>query len=111
MDLLYGDAEQLASKLRRSVMAAGFLVNVAVAENFHAAVSLACGRPGISIVAPGREAHAIGQLPLTALHLTPEHEATFAVWGIRTCAELAALSETDLIARFGQVGKKLHSFA
>ncbi|WP_260735488.1 OB-fold nucleic acid binding domain-containing protein [Tunturiibacter lichenicola] len=43
-------------------MAAGFLVNVAVAENFHAASSLAYGRPGISIVPPGREAHAIGQL-------------------------------------------------
>jgi protein ImuB len=111
MDLLYSDAGQLANKLRQSVMAAGFLVNVAVAENFHAAVSLACGRVGVSVVLPGREAHAIGQLPLTALHLTPEYEAIFAVWGIRTCAELAALSETDLIARFGQAGKKLHSLA
>jgi protein ImuB len=111
MDLLYGDARQLANKLRQSIMAAGFLVNIAVAENFHAAVSLACGRAGVSVVPPGREAHAIGQLPLAALYLTSEHEATFAVWGIRTCAELAALSETDLIARFGQAGKKLHSLA
>ncbi|WP_353063843.1 DNA polymerase Y family protein [Tunturibacter psychrotolerans] len=111
MDRLYGDAEQLANKLRRSVMAAGFLVNIAVAENFHAAVSLACSRAGVSVVLPGCEAHAIGQLPLAALRLTPEDEATFAVWGIRTCAELAALSETDLIARFGQAGKKLHSLA
>jgi protein ImuB len=111
MDLLYGDAGQLAKKLRQSVMAAGFLVNVAVAGNFHAAVSLACGRTGVSVVAPGRDAHAIGQLPLTTLHLLPEHEATFAVWGIRTCAELAALSDTDLVARFGQAGKKLHSLA
>lgn len=111
MDLLYGDARQLANKLRQSLMAAGFLVNIAVAQNFHAAVSLACGRMGVSIVLPGREAHAIGQLPLSSLPLTPEHEATFAVWGIRTCAELAALSETDLIARFGQSGKKLHSLA
>ena len=59
----------------------------------------------------GCEAHAIGQLPVTALHLAPEHEATFAAWGIRTCAELAALAETDLIARLGQAGKKLHSLA
>jgi protein ImuB len=111
MDLLYGDVGELANKLRRSVMAAGFLVNVAVAENFHAAVSVACGRTGVFVVPPGCEAHAIGQLPLTTLRLTPEHEATFAVWGIRTYAELAALSETDLIARFGQAGKKLHSLA
>jgi protein ImuB len=111
MDLLYGDARQLANRLRQSVMAVGFLVNIAVAENFHAAVSLACGRDGVSVVLPGREAHAIGQLPVAALPLTPEHEATFAVWGVRTCAELAALSEIDLIARFGQAGKKLHSLA
>jgi protein ImuB len=111
MDLLYGNAAELANKLRRSVMAAGFLANVAVAENFHAAISLACGRTGVSIVPSGCEAHAIGQLPVTALHLAPEHEATFAAWGIRTCAELAALAETDLIARLGQTGKKLHSLA
>ena len=111
MDLLYGDAGQLANKLRQSVMAAGFRANIAVAENFHAALALACGRSGVSVVPPGCEAQAIGQLPLTVLHLAPEHEATFAAWGIRTCAELAALPETDLIARLGQAGKKLHSLA
>jgi protein ImuB len=79
MDRLYGDAGQLANKLRRSVMAAGFLANIAVAGNFHAAVSLACGRTGVSVVPSGCEALAIGQLPVTALHLAPEHEATFAV--------------------------------
>ena len=111
MDLLYGNAAELANKLRRSVMTAGFLANIAVAENFHAAVSLARGRTGVSVVPSGCEAHAIGELPVTALHLAPEHEATFAAWGIRTCAELAALSETDVIARLGQAGKKLHSLA
>ncbi|HEY5055251.1 MAG TPA: DNA polymerase Y family protein [Acidobacteriaceae bacterium] len=111
MHLLYGNAAQLANKLRQSVMAEGFLVNIAVAENFHAAVSLACGRSGITVVPPGCEEQAIGQLPLTALPLTPEHQATFAAWGIRTCAELAALSETDLIARLGQAGQKLHALA
>jgi protein ImuB len=96
MDLLHGDVRQLASKLRQSVMAAGFLANIAVAENFHAAVSLAYGRTGISVVPAGCEAHAIGQLSITALHLAPEHEATLAAWGIRTCAELAALGGIDI---------------
>ncbi|MBW4040218.1 MAG: DNA polymerase Y family protein [Acidobacteria bacterium] len=111
MDLLYGNIEQLANKLRQSVMAAGFLANIAVAENFHAAVSLACGKTGVSVVPSGCEAHAIGQLSITELHLASEHEATFAHWGIRTCADLAALAETDLIARIGQDGKKLHALA
>ena len=34
MNTLYGDAAQLANKLRHRVMAAGFLANVAVAQNF-----------------------------------------------------------------------------
>ena len=111
MDLLYSNADQLAAKLRHSVMAAGFLVNVAIAENFHAALYLACGKMGVSVVAPGCEAKAIASLPLTVLQLSPEHEATFAAWGVRTCEELAALPETDLITRLGQIGKKLHAQA
>jgi protein ImuB len=111
MNILFGDAAQLADKLRRRIMTAGFLVNVAVAENFDAAVCLAYGRAGVSVVSPGCEANALGHLPLSVLNLEPEHVATFEAWGIHTCAELAALAETDLIARLGQVGKKLHARA
>jgi protein ImuB len=111
MNTLYGDAVQLANKLRQRVMAAGFLANVAVAQNFHAAICLAYGRTGVSIVPPGEEAIALGPLPLQVLNLAPAHEEIFRSWGIRTCAELAALAETDLIARIGQAGKQLHSLA
>jgi len=48
---------------------------------------------------------------LRVLNLAPAHEEIFQSWGIRTCAELAALAETDLIARIGQAGKRLHSLA
>jgi protein ImuB len=111
MNTLYGDAAQLASKLRQRIMAAGFLANVAVAQNFHAAVCLAYGKAGVSVVPPGYEATAVGPLPLRVLNLAPTHREIFQSWGIRTCAELSALSETDLIARIGQAGKRLHSLA
>ena len=111
MNSLFGDGAQLANKLRQHIMVAGFLANVAVSQNFHAAVCLARGRTGVSIVPPGDEAKAIGRLPLRVLNPEPEHEETFGSWGIRTCAELAALSETDLIARIGQAGKRLHLLA
>jgi protein ImuB len=111
MNTLYGDGAQLASKLRQRVMAAGFLANVAVAQNFQAAVCLAYGRTGISVVPRGDEASALGHLPLHVLNLAPAHEEIFQLWGIHTCAELAALSETDLIARIGQAGKRLQSLA
>ena len=55
MGILYGDAAQLAGKLRQRIMTAGFLANVAVSENFHTAVGLALGRTGISVVPAGFE--------------------------------------------------------
>jgi protein ImuB len=58
MNTLYGDAAQLANKLRQRVMPAGFLANVAVAQNFHAAVCHAYGRTGVSVVPPAEEATA-----------------------------------------------------
>jgi protein ImuB len=111
MSSLFGDAAQLANKLRQRIMAAGFLANIAVSENFHAAVCLARGRTGVSIVPPENEAKALGPLLLQVLDLEPEQTDMFSSWGIRTCAEVAALSETDLIARIGQSGKRLHALA
>ena len=111
MNRVFGDAAQLANKLRQKIMAAGFLANVAVSQNFHTSVCLARGRAGVSIVPAEHEAEALGSLPLQVLDLEPEQAETFAAWGIRTCAELAVLSETDLIARIGQAGKRLHSLA
>lgn len=111
MSTIFGDATQLATKLRQSTMAAGLLANVGVAENFHVAACLSWGRSGVSVVPVGCEADAIGTLPLHILSLTPEHAETFKEWGVRTCGELAALAETDLISRLGQAGRRLHALA
>ncbi len=111
MNGLFGDETQLANKLRQRIMTNGFLANVAVAENFDAAVCLARGRTGVSIVPPGQEADALRDLPLHVLNLSEEHAETFKAWGIRTCGQLAALAETDLISRLGQAGRRLHALA
>lgn len=111
MNSLFGDAAQLANKLRQKIMAAGFLANVAVSQNFYAAVYLARGRTGVSVVPFEREAQALGTLPLHILDLEPELEDMFASWGIRTLAELAMLPEIDLISRIGQTGRRLHALA
>jgi protein ImuB len=111
MNGLFGDEAQLANKLRQRIMTEGFLANVAVAQNFDAALCLALGRIGVSVVPPGDEATALRDLPLYVLNLTAEQAGTFQSWGIRTCGQLAALAETDLISRIGQTGKRLHSLA
>ena len=111
MGTLFGDTTQLATKLRHSVMTAGFLANVAAAQNFHVAGCLSWGRSGVSVVPDGEEARAMSVLPLSVLALEAEQIETFEAWGISTCGELAALAETDLISRLGQVGKRLHALA
>lgn len=111
MNGLFGDETKLANKLRQRIMTAGFLVNVAVAQNFDAAVCLARGRDRVSVVPPGHEADALRDIPLHVLNPTAKQAETFHTWGIRTCGQLAALTETDLISRIGQAGKRLHQLA
>lgn len=111
MNTIFGNPTQLATKLRQSVMTAGFLANVAAAENFHVAGCLSWGRSGVSVVPVGDEARAMNALLLSVLPLESEHAETFKAWGISTCGELAALAETDLISRLGQAGKRLHALA
>jgi protein ImuB len=45
------------------------------------------------------------------LDLSPEHTEIFGLWGIRTLGALAALPETELVARLGQEGKRLRQLA
>ena len=111
MNGMFGDETRLANKLRQRIMTEGFLANVAVAQNFDAALCLALGRTGVSVIPPGDEANALRDLPLHVLNLTAEQAETFEAWGIRTCGQLAAFAETDLISRSGQAGKRLHSMA
>jgi protein ImuB len=53
------------------------------------------------VIAEGAEAEALAKLPIAALELEEEYAATFALWGIGTLGELAALPEADLVARMG----------
>ena len=99
---LFGPPEMLAGRLRNALMSSGLRASVAVSTNFHTARMKAAATRGITAIAPGQEAPALGKLPLAALELSEEHAETFAIWGIRTLAELAALPESGLIARLGQ---------
>ncbi|MGA2047879.1 MAG: DNA polymerase Y family protein, partial [Terracidiphilus sp.] len=99
---LFGPPEMLAGRLRAALMSSGLRVSVAVSANFDTARMKAAASRGITVIPPGQEALALGKLPLAALELSADHAETFAIWGIRTLAELAVLPETDLIARLGQ---------
>jgi protein ImuB len=105
-ELLFGPAEQMATQIRETLAGAGFRVSVAVSANFHVArIKAATGR-GIAIVPAGEEAVSLAKLPLSVLELAENPRETFAVWGIRTLGELAALPEVELVTRLGAVACK-----
>jgi protein ImuB len=111
---LFGPPEMLACSLLQRLRAIGISASLAVSSNFYAAVCLAKGLPRcvpIRVIAPGEEAAALADLPLTTLDLAEEQTETFALWGIHTLGRLAELPERELIARMGQEGKRLRQLA
>jgi protein ImuB len=100
-ELLFGPPEKLAARLRDEMATAGFRISIATSGNFHAARIKAPATRGIAIIPAGEEARALEKLPIASLALTEEHKETFALWGIRTLGELAALPEVELVKRLG----------
>jgi protein ImuB len=108
---LFGTPAQLAERLRKALATAGFRVSIAVSANFHAARMKAAAIRGIAVIPAGRDAEALAPLPLTALDLDEDPHLTFALWGIRTLGELAALPEVELITRLGQPARAWRALA
>ena len=98
---LFGAPAQLAERMRSALLSAGFRVSIAVSANFHAARMKAAHMRGTTIIAEDDEASALASLPIASLRLPEEPLEIFAMWGIRTLGELAALPETDMVARLG----------
>ena len=65
----------------------------------------------VGVMLRGGEAKMLGPLPLGVLKLGDEARERFGIWGISTLGELAALPETALITRMGQIGKQLRQRA
>jgi protein ImuB len=107
---LFGDPQQLACRLRDALAAVGLRAAIAVSANYHVAqMKAAAMRGGIAVVPEGKEAAAVAALPVSALGVAAEFEETFALWGIRTLGELAALPVTDLVARMGPGAQRWHA--
>jgi len=84
---------------------------VALAWSRATALVLARGRPGLTIVSPGKEAEALAPLPLALLDLGLEHGELFARWGLRTIGDLARLPAAGLTERLGPEGPRLRRLA
>ncbi|MGA3047391.1 MAG: DNA polymerase Y family protein [Terracidiphilus sp.] len=98
---LFGPPETLAYRLRAALSTAGLRASFAVSSNFHTARIKTVATRGITVIPPGHEANALSKLPLAVLDLPRDHAETLTIWGIRTLGELAALPESELVARLG----------
>ena len=101
---LFGSPEKIADDLRRVASEVGFETSVAVAGSPLAAVCAAQGFAGVTVIPAGEEGLRIGSLSLDALRIPFEFVETLKRWGIRTCAEFAALPEIAIVERLGQDG-------
>ena len=108
---LFHSEENVANELLRRAAALGLLVNVAISSNLEAAIHAARGFPGVTIIPPGEEVQRLGCMPIGVLSPSLEVLETFDRWGVRTCAELAALPLLQLSERLGQEGVRLHELA
>jgi protein ImuB len=59
----------------------------------------------------GQEVNALATLPVAALCLAQEQAETFALWGVRTLGELAALPEVELVKRLGAAASDWRALA
>jgi protein ImuB len=94
--------------------------NVAVASNPDAAIHAARSFRGVSLIPPGEELSRLGNLSIKKLDCSlsavdekrsAELQETFALWGIRTFADLARLPLAGVAERLGQDGVRLQKLA
>ena len=111
-ELLLGAPAQLGAKILNQLKTIGFTAAIAVTANPDASLSLArAAKQPVTTVSAQPLRDALAPLPLATLNLNAEEQERFAIWGIETLGELAALPERDLITRLGQAGRRLRQRA
>jgi protein ImuB len=108
---LLGSAQTIVSNVLRQAKGIGIFVSVAASCNFHAALCWTKSHTGTKVITSGEERKTLAPIPVDSLDLSLDHSVTFSLWGIHTLGALAALPQTELVARLGQDGKRLHQLA
>ena len=121
MASLFGSIHNIARAISERAIALGLQANVAIASNPDAALLAVRGFPGITVIAPGKEAEQLGSLPVEVLfsnRIDGEEKQsadslleTLHRWGIRNLRALAALPAIALSERLGQLGLHLQQLA
>ncbi len=97
-----GPPGQIAKSIMREMETRGLEASLAVAANASTAELYARNRPGVTIV--DDEGH--DPLPLSAVGLDEDTLGVFHALGMATTADLRAIPENELIARYGREFRK-----
>jgi protein ImuB len=121
MGSLFGSVSKICHAVADRAIELGLKVNVAAAANADAALLVARGFCGITVIPPGKEAERLGCLPAEVLFsawIEGEEKksaevllGTLSRWGIHNLRALAALPEVALSERLGQEGIRLQQLA
>src|SRR6185503_9541772 len=103
---LFGPSEKFAHRLRDTIASSGFRATISISANFHTARIKAEFSRGLSVIPYDHEPAVLASIPISALNLDLDQYETFALWGIATLGELAALPEEEMIPRFGQQSRQ-----
>jgi protein ImuB len=105
---LFGLPEEIASKIRLSLLDERLAVHIGIAGNPDTATIAAHGFRGSFIVTKPEQ---IGKLPVSLLSPSEKLLETLELWGITTLSKLAALDAGKLSQRLGQEGIILQRLA
>ncbi len=107
---LLGVPEEIGRELQETCGRRSLPASVAIAATRSAAMLLAVGKPGLTVVPAGEERRRLAPMPLACLgRVVPPVDAghLFGVldrWGLKTLGDLARLPAAALSARIGQDG-------
>jgi protein ImuB len=107
----FGADANIAKELARRASQLGLNINIGISANIEAAIRVARGFSGITLVPSGEEFQSLASLPVSVLSPSVEIMESLDRWGVRTCADLAALPAPGLSERLGQEGVHLRELA
>jgi protein ImuB len=108
---LWPTPHELGRALIAAATAKAIEAQAALAFSRGAALVVARGCPGLTVVPAGGEAAALAPLPIALLELPEEQQLLLARWGLRTIGDLARLPPAALAARLGPAGPRLVELA
>lgn len=108
---LIGPPHEIAAEIARRGVEQGLVADLAIAGDPDSAVLAATNFPGVTLVAPGKEAEHLGKIPLARVPMDEELRQTLERWGLRTLEDVAALPPIGLVERLGEEGLRLYELA